>query len=105
MNDFLGRSVVDISQKLSFEELLSGIERKREGASAGRLRFEEGKKSFEAVLDLFPVLKARSELEFVICTAEREGILSDVGVKAEQVQTQVSKVGKRLTKVLKRRKK
>ena len=94
MNDFLGRNVVDISQKLSFEELLSGIERKREGASAGRLWFKEGEKSFEAVLDLFPVLKARSEFELVICTAEREGMLSDVGVKAEQVQTQVSKVGK-----------
>ena len=105
MNDLIGRSVVDIVQKLSFEELLREIERKREGTSAGRLRFEEGEKPFEAVLDLFPVLNARGELELVICTAENEGMLSDVAEKAEQVQTQVSRVGKRFTNALKRKKK
>ena len=51
------------------------------------------------------MLNARSELELVICTAEKEGMLSDVAEKAEQVQRQVSKVGQRLTEVLKRRKK
>jgi hypothetical protein len=51
------------------------------------------------------MLNARSELELVICTAEKERTLFDVAEKAEQVQTQVSKVGQRFTEVLKRRKK
>ncbi len=57
------------------------------------------------MLELFPVLNAKNELELVICTAELESVLSDMAQKVEQVQVQVSRVGKRFTNVLKRKKK
>ncbi len=105
MNDFPGKNLVDIVRDLPFEELMREIERKREGLPGGKFRFQQDEKYFDAVLELFPVINVKNELELIVCTAEKEGILSDMAQKAEQVQAKVSKVGKRFTYVLKRKKK
>ncbi len=105
MNEFQGKNIVDIVRGLPFEELIRDIGRKREGLSAGKVHLESGEKYFDAMLELFPVLNAKNELDLVICTAERESVLSDMAQKAEQVQVQVSRVGKRFKNVLKGKKK
>jgi transcriptional regulator with PAS, ATPase and Fis domain len=105
MHDLRGKQITSMVRDLSFEELIRELSRRREGMSAGKRRFTVGEKSFEAVLELFPVSNANNELGLVICTAEREGILSDISQRAEQVQVQVSRVGKRFTDALKRKKK
>jgi len=103
--EILGKNIVDFVDDLRFEELMREIERKREGLSAGKVHFRVKEAALEAVLELFPVQNNRGELELILCTAEKESVLSEVAQKAEQVQAHVSRAGKRFTEVLRRKKK
>ena len=101
MNDFPGKNIIDIVSDITFEELMLEIERKREGVRAGKRRFQLGDAYFDGVLEIFPVINTKNTLELVICTAEKEGLLSEMGQKSDAMQDHVSKVGKRITNVLK----
>jgi hypothetical protein len=101
MNDFPGKNIIDIVSDIKFEELIREIERKREGVRAGKRRFQLGDAYFDGVLEIFPVINAKNLLELVICTAEKEGLLAEMGQKSDAMQDRVSKVGKRLTNALK----
>jgi transcriptional regulator with PAS, ATPase and Fis domain len=105
MNDVLGKNIADLVQDLRFEERLREIEREHGSLSAGRVTVRMGEQTFEAVLELIPVYDTRGRLELVLCTVEKEGILSEVAQKAERMQEQVSKAKKRFTDVLTRKRK
>jgi transcriptional regulator with PAS, ATPase and Fis domain len=105
MKEVLGKNMADLVEDLRFEERLREVEREHGSLSAGRVTLRMGEQTFEAVLELIPVFDTKGRLELVICTAEKEGILSEVAQKAERVQEQVSKAKKRFTDVLTRKRK
>jgi hypothetical protein len=105
MDEIAGKRITEIVEGLRFDELVREAERRREGISAGKVTVKMGDQNYQAVLDLFPVLTDKNDLENFICTAEKEGILSEVPQRAEQVQAQVSRARRRFSDMFKKKRK